>query len=97
MNGDLMRRGRDGVYNLQEVVLDVLYEHYEEGFGIGAADLSRHAGIYRDRGPSNILNDAIVHGLLASLQEQRKVERAQQERGRGGWRLTPAEFNRRQP
>jgi hypothetical protein len=84
-----------GTFYLQEAVLDVLYEQYEEGYGLGAADISRRAGIYRDRGPSDIMNDAIVHGVLNSLEEQKKVERVAQEGGRGGWRLTKEEYERR--
>jgi len=42
-----------------------------------------------------MLNDAIVHGLLNALQEENKVERVDQAGGRGGWRLTESEYNRR--
>lgn len=87
--------GRMGMFYLEEAVLDILCEHYPEGFGIGAAEISKRAGIYRDRGPSDIMNDAIVTGVLNSLHEQGKVERVPQEEGRGGWRLTEAEYNRR--
>lgn len=66
---------RMGTFYLQEAVLDILYEHYPEGYGIGAADISRRAGIYRERGPSNIMNDAIVTGILNSLHEEGKVQR----------------------
>ena len=88
---------RMGTFYLQEAVLDILYEHYPEGYGIGAADISRRAGIYRERGPSDIMNDAIVTGILNSLHEEGKVERtAEQEHvQRGGWRLTESEYNRR--
>ena len=86
---------RMGTFYLQEAVLDILYEHYPEGYGIGAADISRRAGIYRDRGPSDIMNDAIVTGVLNSLHEQGKVGRIEQEGGRGGWRLTESEYNQR--
>lgn len=76
---------RMGMFYLQEAVLDVLYEHYNEGHGIGAADISLRAGIYRDRGPSNIMNDAIVTGILNSLHEEGKVERTpEQEYARRG-------------
>jgi len=86
---------RMGTFYLQEAVLDILQEHYPEGYGIGAADISKRAGIYRERGPSDIMNDAIVTGILNSLHEEGKVERIEQEKGRGGWRLTEREFNRR--
>jgi len=86
---------RMGTFYLQEAVLDILYEHYPEGYGVGAADISKRAGIYRDRGPSDIMNDAIVTGVLNSLHEEGKVERIEQEGGRGGWRLTESQYNRR--
>jgi len=88
---------RMGTFYLQEAVLDILYEHYSEGYGVGAADIGKRAGIYRDRGPSNIMNDAIVTGILNSLHEEGKVERTDQEKGKGhgGWRLSDREFNRR--
>jgi len=84
-----------GMFYLQETVLDILLEHYLEGYGIGGADISRRGGIYGDRGADDMMNDAIVMGVLNALHEQGKVERAEQERGRGGWRLTEAEYNRR--
>ena len=86
---------RMGMFYLQEAVLDILCEHYLEGYGLGPADISRRAGIYRERGIADVLNDAIVWGLLNSLHEQNKVERFEQSGGRGGWRLTEAEYNRR--
>ena len=86
---------RMGVFQLQEAVLDVLLEHYLEGYGLGPAEISRRAGIYRDRGPDNIMNDAIVVGVLNSLREQSRVERVEQEWGKGGWRLTEKEYSTR--
>ena len=86
---------RMGEFYLKEAVLDILQEHYPEGYGIGAADISRRAGIYRERGPSDIMNDAIVTGILNSLHDDGKVERIEQEGGRGGWRLTAREYERR--
>lgn len=86
---------RMGTFYLQEAVLDILLEHYPEGHGVGPAHISRRAGIYRSRGPSDIMNDAIVIGILNSLHGERRVERIEQENGRGGWRLTDSEFERR--
>ncbi len=85
---------RIGEFHLQEAVLDVLCNAHPEGYGVGAADIGRRAGIYRDPGVMN-MNDAIVHGLLNQLHEQGKVERAPQQGGRGGWRLTDKEYERR--
>ncbi len=42
---------RMGMFYLQEAILGVLHEHYNESYGIGAADISRRAGIYRDLDP----------------------------------------------
>jgi len=72
---------RMGTFYLQEAVLDILYEHYPEGYGLGPAEISRRAGIYRERGVADVLNDAIVWGLLNSLHEEGKVERIEQETG----------------
>lgn len=41
------------------------------------------------------MNDAIVTGLLNALADEGKVLRANPERRGSGWRLTPAEFQRR--
>jgi len=86
---------RMGTFYLQEAVLDVLYKHHSESYGVGAAEIGKIADIYRRRGPSNIMNDAIVTGILNSLHEEGKVERVRHKGRRGGWRLTKQEFNRR--
>ena len=85
---------RIGEFHLQEAVLDVLCDAHPEGFGIGAAEISRRTGIYRDPGIVH-MNDAIVTGLLNQLHEEGKVEQAVQANGRGGWRLTEREYERR--
>ena len=85
---------RIGEFYLQEALLDVLCDAFQEGYGIGAAELSRRTGIYRDAAATN-MNDAIVHGLLNQAFSQGKVERAEQNDGQGGWRLTAQEYDRR--
>lgn len=85
---------RIGEFHLQEALLDVLCDAYPEGYGIGAAEISRRMGVYRDAGIVN-MNDAIAHGLLNQLHEQKKVVQAQQAKGRGGWMLTKEEYERR--
>ena len=91
---------RIGEFHLQEALLDVLCDAYPKGFGVGAAEISRRAGIYREPGIMN-MNDAIVHGLLNLLYDEGKVERAPQappptgSEPRGGWKLTEKEYNRR--
>lgn len=85
---------RIGEFYLAEAVLDVLCVAYPEGYGLGAADIGRRASIYRDQGIIQ-MNDAIVSGLLNLLHEQGKVQQAQQHNGRGGWKLTDEEYERR--
>lgn len=86
--------GRLAMFYLEEAVLIVLTDNYEEGFGIGAADIGHKSGIYRDPGVIK-MNDAIVSGVLNSLHESGRVEQALQENGRGGWKLSKTEYERR--
>lgn len=88
--------GRFGTFYLQEAVLDTLYHHkLNSKYGLGAAEISRRADIYRERGIADIINDAIVTGILNSLHELNKVERAEQSTGKGGWKITQSEFEKR--
>ena len=85
---------RMGQFYLEEAVLDVLLEAKHEGECIGAAEISRRAGIYRDRGVVNIMNDAITTGLLVKLHGENRVERCIQSHANlGGWELTDSEFD----
>lgn len=89
---------RLGEFHLEEAVLDVLLDTAYEEECIGAAEISRRAGIFREGGGGNpiaSMNDAIVTGLLIKLYRAGKVEQCEQEGGRGGWKLTDAEFDRR--
>jgi hypothetical protein len=61
---------------------------------MGASDISQRAGIYREAGVVH-MNDAIVTGLLNKLYKAKRVEKCNQDNGRGGWKLTDAEFERR--
>ena len=84
---------RMGQFYLEEAVLDVLLEAKHEGECIGAAEISRKAGIYRERGVIDTMNDAIVTGLLVKLHSENRVEScAQSHANRGGWELTDNEF-----
>lgn len=85
---------RMGEFHLQEALLDVLCDAHPEGYGIGAAEISRRMGVYREAGVVN-MNDAIATGLLNQLHEQKKVVQAQQANGRGGWMLAKEEYERR--
>lgn len=89
------QHARIGTFHLEEAILDVLLEQKYEGKCIGPAQISKLAGIYRDRGDANMMNDAITTGLLVKLHSENKVLRCDQENGRGGWELTDEEFNSR--
>lgn len=89
---------RFGEFNLEEAVLDILLAAREfDGDGcLGAAEISKRSGIFRDRGDVNIMNDAIATGILVKLSDQNRVERCEQQgRRRGGWRISDAEYERR--
>ena len=86
------QHARMGQFYLEEAVLDVLLEAKHEGDCIGPADISRRAGIFRDRGDVNIMNDAITTGVLVKLHTEGRVLRCTQPNGRGGWDLTDHEF-----
>lgn len=92
------QHARMGTFHLEEAVLDVLLEARHEGECIGAADISRKAGIFRDRGEGivsegGIINDAIATGLLVKLHLEGRVQRCTQtHNNRGGWELTDQEF-----
>ncbi len=81
-----------GEFYLEEAVLDVLLEARHEEECLGPARISEQAGIYRDRGTANVMNDAIVTGLLVKLNSSGRVVRCKQENNKGGWKLSDAEF-----
>lgn len=97
MNGGIRpkQHARMGMFYLEEAVLDVLLEAKHEEECLGPAEISKRAGIFRDRGSVNIMNDAIVHGVLVKLSDEGRVERCKQPTGRGGWELTEREFAER--
>ena len=86
------QHARMGQFYLEEAVLDVLLEAKHEGDCIGPADISRRAGIFRDRGEVDIMNDAIATGVLVKLHTEGRVQRCTQPNNRGGWDLTDHEF-----
>ena len=87
---------RIGEFYLEESILDVLLEAKCGSTGcIGAAEISKRTSIHRDRGKHDIMNDAIVTGLLVKMCDQDRVKRCTQASGRGGWELTDDEFDRR--
>ena len=93
---------RMGVSHLEEAVLDVLLEARHEGNCIGPAEISRRAGIFRERGEGvvseeGMLNDAMVTGVLVKLAMEGKVQRCTQTRASHqlGWEITGREFDMR--
>lgn len=86
---------RMGQFYLEEAILDILLEARHERECIGPAEISKRAGIFRDRGKENIMNDAIVTGFLVKLSDQEKVSRCTQSNNKGGWELTEREFRSR--
>ena len=86
---------RIGEFHLEEAILDVLLEAKHESRCLGPSDISKRAGIYRDRGKIDAMNDAIVTGMLMKLHEQDKVRQCTQDNDRGGWELTDEEFTKR--
>jgi hypothetical protein len=101
MNGIRPKQlARLGEFHLEEAVMDVLLEARHENECIGAAEISQRAGIFRqpdtkEDGGVASGNDWIVGGLLIKLRKAGKVERCEQSNGKGGWKLTDEEFNRR--
>lgn len=90
------QHARIGMFHLEEAVLDVLLEAKHKGDCIGPAEISRKAGIFRDRGEVNIMNDAIVTGILVKMADEGRVSRCRQAgANRGGWELTNREYAQR--
>jgi len=92
-----------GVRLLQDAVVAAMVEARHAGVNLGAADISRVCGIFREPGARSSgsgmagLNDAIVTGILLSLQSQGRVERCVRTgcRSRGGWRISDHEYELR--
>lgn len=101
MNGVRPKQlARMGEFYLEEAVLDVLLNAAQRNESIGAAEISKRAGIFRDGGGGGeamaSMNDAIVTGLLTKLQKADRVERCTQANGKGGWKISESEIARRQ-
>ena len=85
---------RVGAFYMHEAILDLLYENYLEGTGLGASEIGKRLGIYRDAGVVH-MNDAIVTGFLNELYEEKRVIQKKQSNGKGGWTLSPKEYETR--
>lgn len=94
MSLDIKRNSELGQFYLEQAVIEVLYEVYDNSGCLGASEISKKASIYRDRGKENIMNDAIVTGILIKLSDEGRVERCFQDNGKGGWKLTAKEYEK---
>lgn len=88
---------RMGEFFLAEAMLDVLLAARQNGDCLGPSEISRRAGIFRrdSSGDLNMMNNAIVGGMLVKLHSEGRVRRCGQPGGKGGWELTDAEFDSR--
>ncbi len=90
------RHGHRGVAHLRVAVMEVLYAAKKKGECIGAAEIGRRAGIFREPGYAvKQGNDYIVTGVLNSLVKDRLLTKCTQANGRPGWELTDTAFKRR--
>lgn len=92
---------RMGEFYLEEAVLDVLLDARHERECVGAADIGRRAGIFREKGDSvrgapAAMNDAIVSGILIKLVHAGRVQRCDNPKtGKRGYELSDSEFEQR--
>lgn len=90
------RHGHRGVAHLRVAVLEVLYAAKKQGECIGAAEIGKRAGIFRESGYAmKSGNDNIVWGVLNSLVKDRLLDKCMQPNGRPGWELTDRAFEQR--
>ncbi len=90
------RHGHRGVAHLRVAVMEVLYAAKKAGECIGAAEIGRRSGIFREPGYATKQgNDHIVWGILNSLVKDRLLTKCAQANGRPGWALTDDAFARR--
>ena len=95
------RHAHRGVAHLRVAVLEVLYEAAMNSECLGAAEISRRAGIFREAGYATKQgNDTICWGVLNSLVKDYLITKCVQRIARTGreiygWRLTDETFERR--
>ena len=93
------RYSHRGVALLRVAVLEVLYEAKKGGECLGAAEISRRAGIFREAGYAQAAgNDSIVWGVLSSLVKDSMLDKCSQASGSDkldGWELTDTTFRQR--
>ncbi|MCY4152908.1 MAG: hypothetical protein OXE94_11840 [Aestuariivita sp.] len=90
------QHGHRGVAHLRVAVLEVLYAARKNGECIGAATISRRAGIFRETGYAvKMGNDFIVTGILNSLVKDGFLRNCEQSNQKNGWTLTDQAFKKR--
>lgn len=83
-----VQRAAQGQQLIESAIIDVLQSRKSAGYGMGAAEISRLAEIFRSSGngdPIKGMNDAIVTGFLIKLFNDGKICRKLQKNGLGGW------------
>lgn len=89
---ELKELAQKGTELLEEAVLGVFLDTYSSRFGIGAAEISKRAEIYRDSKPLERMNDAITWGILSKLYGEGRIVKLAQENGKGGFKLSDEEL-----
>lgn len=94
------RHGHRGVAHLRVAVLEVLYAAKKNDECLGAAEIGRRAGIFREPGyASKQGNDQIVWGVLNSLVKDSLLTKCPQDKSNpeklDGWMLTEEMFEKR--
>lgn len=92
---DPKQLARVAEFLLEEAVLSVLARNAPGESGMGAAQIGRIAGIFRDTTEDMKMNDATTHGILNKLLGEGRVVRRDQLNGRGGWALADNEYEHR--
>lgn len=94
MSLDIKRNAQLGQFHLEQAVIEILFDVYQENGCLGPAEISKRAMIFRERGSEDIMNDSIVTGILTKLSSENRVERCTQNNNRGGWKLTEKEYEK---
>ena len=82
---------RIGEFHLEEAVLDVLLEAHHENERLGAAEIGKRTGIFRESGYAKKSgNDDIVWGILGKLIKHGRVKKVDK-----AFLLSDDEFERR--
>lgn len=90
------RHGHRGVAHLRVAVMEVLYSAKKSEECIGAAEIGRRAGIFREPGYATKQgNDHIVWGILNSLVKDGFITKCRQKNKQWGWELTDGTFAKR--